>query len=108
MLTIIFLTALSGWTYDGFVTDPTKETRNPTRTSSFERRDADFESGARPDATPSGTTGSRPISNAASLPLPYNPAELPCDLATVVAAWSELPEPIRAGIMAMVKAAQKA
>jgi hypothetical protein len=39
--------------------------------------------------------------------LPYKPAELPPDLATVVAAWPELPGPIRAGIMAMVTTTQK-
>jgi hypothetical protein len=30
---------------------------------------------------------------------------LPPDLAAVAAAWPDLPEPIRAGILAMVKAA---
>jgi hypothetical protein len=36
--------------------------------------------------------------------LPYG-TEFPPDLATVVAAWPNLPEAIRAGILAMVKAA---
>jgi hypothetical protein len=35
---------------------------------------------------------------------PHRPA-LPPDLAAVVAAWPGLPEPIRAGILAMVRAA---
>jgi hypothetical protein len=34
------------------------------------------------------------------------PSNLP-DLAAIVAAWPELPEAIKAGILAMVKAAQK-
>jgi hypothetical protein len=51
--------------------------------------------------------GSHSISDSASLALPYKPAELPPDLALVVAAWPHLPEPIRAALMAMVKAAQK-
>jgi hypothetical protein len=37
--------------------------------------------------------------------LPYGATETPPDLAAVVAAWPTLPEPIRAGILAMVKAA---
>jgi hypothetical protein len=37
--------------------------------------------------------------------LPYGPAEIPPDLAAVVTAWPSLPEPIRAGILAMIRAA---
>ena len=37
--------------------------------------------------------------------LPTDNCHLPPDLAAVVAAWPTLPEPIRAGILAMVKAA---
>jgi len=32
---------------------------------------------------------------------------MPSDLATVIAAWPSLPEPIKAGIVAMVSATQK-
>jgi hypothetical protein len=31
---------------------------------------------------------------------------MPADLAAIVAAWPKLPEPIRAGIMALVKVAR--
>jgi hypothetical protein len=41
---------------------------------------------------------------APSLPLG---ADLPPDLAAVVDAWAELPEPVRLGIVAMVKASRK-
>ena len=34
-----------------------------------------------------------------------DPREIPDDLARVMAAWSTLPEPVRAGIVAMVEAA---
>jgi hypothetical protein len=37
--------------------------------------------------------------------LPTDTCQIPPDLAAVVAAWPTLPEPIRAGILAMVKAA---
>jgi hypothetical protein len=37
--------------------------------------------------------------------LPTDNCQLPPDLAAVVAAWPSLPEAIRAGILAMVKAA---
>ena len=40
-----------------------------------------------------------------SLSLPYGPSEAPPDLAEVVQAWPELPEPIRAGILAMIRSA---
>jgi hypothetical protein len=33
-------------------------------------------------------------------------AELPSDLAEIVAAWPELPEPVKAGILAMVQASK--
>jgi hypothetical protein len=38
-------------------------------------------------------------------PCPTDPPDLPPDLAAVVAAWPTLPEAIRAGILAMVRAA---
>jgi hypothetical protein len=44
------------------------------------------------------------LSISSSLPLPYKPAELPAELPAVVAAWPALPEAIRAGIVAMVRA----
>ena len=34
-------------------------------------------------------------------------SELPPDLAEIVAVWPELPEPVKAGVLAMVKAAAK-
>jgi hypothetical protein len=40
-----------------------------------------------------------------ALHLPYGPEGPPPDLAAVVAAWRTLPEPIRAAILAMVRAA---
>ncbi|MGO9112708.1 MAG: hypothetical protein ACLP9L_26035 [Thermoguttaceae bacterium] len=39
-----------------------------------------------------------------SLPQPYGASEFPPDLAAVVDAWPHLPEAIKAGIVAMVKA----
>jgi hypothetical protein len=45
-----------------------------------------------------------PSKVALPLPCPTDPAELSPDLALVVAAWPSLPEAIRAGILAMVKA----
>jgi hypothetical protein len=40
-----------------------------------------------------------------SLPLPYGPSATSPDLAEVVAAWPNLPEAIRAGILAMIRSA---
>jgi hypothetical protein len=37
--------------------------------------------------------------------LPYPPADLSPDPADIVAAWPTFPEPIRSGIVAMVRAA---
>jgi len=39
--------------------------------------------------------------------LPNDTCQTDPDLAAVVAAWPELPEPIKAGILAMVKAARQ-
>jgi hypothetical protein len=39
--------------------------------------------------------------------LPHGDADSPADLALVASAWATLPEAIRAGIVAMVKAASK-
>jgi hypothetical protein len=55
------------------------------------------------DARPDPATGSPCINERFSLSLPYE-AEIPPDLATVVAAWPDLPEAVRGGIVAMVKA----
>jgi hypothetical protein len=41
-----------------------------------------------------------------ALPLPYEAAKLSPDLADVMSAWPDLPEAIRAGIMAMVRASK--
>jgi hypothetical protein len=40
-----------------------------------------------------------------SLPLPYGPSEMPPEVAEIMAAWPDLPEPIRAGILAMIRSA---
>jgi len=47
----------------------------------------------------------RHIDDRLSLPQSYGAPELTPDLAAVVAAWPELPEALKAGIVAMVKAA---
>src|SRR5690348_3996759 len=52
--------------------------------------------------TPSPVRRSRRTNDRPSLPLPYAPSELPPDLAAVIDAWPDLPEPIRAGILAMI------
>jgi hypothetical protein len=39
-----------------------------------------------------------------SLPLPYSEGNLPADLTEVVKVWELLPDLVRAGIVAMVKA----
>ncbi len=49
------------------------------------------------------TKGKTPISGGFSLLLPYRRGELPPDLAAVVAAWADLPEPIRAAVTALVE-----
>jgi hypothetical protein len=40
-----------------------------------------------------------------SLSLPYGPSETTPDLAEIIDAWPTLPEPIRAGILAMIRSA---
>ena len=64
-----------------------------------------FETGATRDPTPEPVASSRPIRGTQSLPLPYDATILPHDLASVIDAWPLLPEAIRAGIVAMVRAA---
>ena len=65
----------------------------------------DFKSTGLPDLSPSQTRGSRLISEPLAPPLPHFAPDLPSDLAVVVAAWPTLPEALKSGIMAMVKAA---
>jgi hypothetical protein len=48
-----------------------------------------------------------PHSDRPSLSLPYAPSELPPDLALIVEHWEQLPEAVRASIVAMVKASGK-
>jgi hypothetical protein len=55
------------------------------------------------DVKPSDTNTSCSISERFSQPVPYK-SPLPPDLAAVIEAWDRLPEAIRAGIVAMVKA----
>ncbi len=50
--------------------------------------------------------GLRHIDDRLSLPKPYGAPKLAPDLAAVVIAWPDLPDAIRAGILAMVKAAR--
>jgi hypothetical protein len=68
-------------------------------------RPEDLKSSGPDDVKASPVDGSLSINDRFALPLPYGTPELPPDLATVVAAWPELPEALRAGIVAMVKAA---
>lgn len=53
------------------------------------------------------TKGLHHSTSTPSLPLPYEALGLPPDLAAIVDAWPALPEPIRAGIVAMVKASER-
>ena len=63
-----------------------------------------LQTSGRHDVKSSGESGSHPINDRFSLPLPYNTA-FPPDLAAVIEAWDRLPEALKAGIVAMVKAA---
>ena len=58
----------------------------------------------RHDVKPSGENTSHSISERFSQLVPYN-GPFPPALAAVIEAWDRLPEAIRAGILAMVKAA---
>ncbi len=64
----------------------------------------DFKSSEGVDVNQSDTGGLHQLSDRLSLHLPYG-TEFPPDLVAIVAAWPELPEAIKAGILAMVKAA---
>ena len=57
------------------------------------------------DVNSSPTEGSRRMKDRQSLPLPYGPSGTPPDLAEVVAAWPDLAEPIRAGVLAIIRSA---
>ena len=46
----------------------------------------------------------RPSRGFVAHPLPTDTRQTPPDLAAVIDAWPDLPEPIRAGILALVKA----
>ena len=58
------------------------------------------------DATPTRAGTSHLINDRQSLPLPYGHEAFPFDLAAVIEAWASLPDAIRAGIVAMVKASK--
>ena len=64
----------------------------------------DLQTSGRHDVKPRGERGSRSINHRFSLPLPYSTA-FPPDLTAVVDPWPKLPEAVRAGIVATVKAA---
>ena len=56
---------------------------------------------SQPDARPFGDSADSVLADCLALLAQNDP-----DFATVAQAWSELPEPIRAAIVAMVKAAR--
>ena len=45
------------------------------------------------------------MSDHSFLPLPFGPSDTPHELAEIIDAWPTLPEPIRAGILAMIRSA---
>ena len=57
---------------------------------------------ARPKSK--GNNAPNQSSDNSRFPCAFGPLETPPDLATVIDAWSTLPEPIKAGIMALVRA----
>jgi hypothetical protein len=63
-----------------------------------------FKTGEPIDATPSKISDSRRIKDRLALPLPYVLAEMPPDLAEVVAAWPGLDEPTRAAVLGLIRA----
>ena len=84
----------------------------PTRPVGFEPTTFGFEVRNQDDATPNSSEGLRKSNlrlaaqgKRAARNEPPPDASTDPHLAAVVAAWSELPEAIRAGIVAMVKAA---
>ena len=56
------------------------------------------------DANPKSVKTSRRMSDRPCLSPAYGPSEPPPELAEIMEAWPSLPEPIRAGILAMVRA----
>ena len=72
-----------------------------------QRETVAFKSSDADDVKASPVDGSVTIDDRLALSLPYGSPELPPDLAAVMAAWSDLPVAIKAGILAMVKAASK-
>jgi hypothetical protein len=65
-----------------------------------------FETGSTHDATPKLAKGSRRMYQKPSHLIPTASLKLSPELADVVAAWPTLPEAIRAGILAMVRASK--
>jgi hypothetical protein len=62
-----------------------------------------LQTGAGSNVKTRAARGSRSISDLSSLHFPYDSGSLPCDLAVVVNAWQTLPEPLKAGILAMIQ-----
>jgi hypothetical protein len=79
--------------------------RNPVRLDGAKERVMGFEAIANPAVSkgnqPIPAAGAAKASVAVSPPMPAD-----ADLHLIVDAWPTLPEPIRAGILAMVKAAK--
>jgi hypothetical protein len=59
------------------------------------------------DATPEPAKTSHRMSGHPCLSPAYGPSELTHDLAEIIDAWPDLPEPIRAGILAMIRSASR-
>jgi hypothetical protein len=57
------------------------------------------------DATSRPDKGSVRMNDTPSLSLPYGSSEEISDMAEVIDAWPTLPEPIQAGILAMIRSA---
>jgi hypothetical protein len=65
----------------------------------------DLQSAGRSDGTPQPARDLRKSPEALAPHLPHDTCKMPPDLAALVEAWPALPEAIRAGILAMVRAA---
>jgi hypothetical protein len=66
-----------------------------------------FKSPNDDDVKTSPVDGSLSINDRFALPLPYGTADLAPELVEIVAAWPQLPEAIKAEILAMVKVSSK-